>query len=78
MSYPPPARYEPDRYEYVPVPYERPAPQRYNSRGEYVYYEERERALPRRPAPEAEAEPYEAPPPDIKMESAPTPMPEGP
>jgi hypothetical protein len=78
MSYPPPARYEPDRYEYVPVPYERPAPQRYNSRGEYVYFEERERALPRRPAPEAEADTYEAPPPEIKLESAPTPMPEGP
>ena len=81
MSYAQPARYEQERYEYVPVPsYERPPPQRYNSRGEYVYYEERERALPRRPAPapEVEPEPYE-PGPDIKVESAPVPMPpEGP
>jgi hypothetical protein len=82
-SYQQPARYEPERYEYVPVPYERPQPQRYNSRGEYVYYEERERerALPRRPAPAPEVEPeaYEPPGPDIKVESAPVPMPpEGP
>ncbi|KAF2035974.1 hypothetical protein EK21DRAFT_53471 [Setomelanomma holmii] len=81
MSYPQPARYEPERYEYVPVPYERPPPQRYNSRGEFVYYEERERerdrTLPRRPAPapEVEPEPYEQPGPDIKVESAPVPMP---
>jgi hypothetical protein len=78
-----PARYEPERYEYVPVPYERPPPQRYNSRGEYVYYDERERdrALPRRPAPasEVEPEPYEPAGPEIKVESAPVPMPpEGP
>jgi hypothetical protein len=80
-----PARYEPERYEYVPSPYERPPPHRYNSRGEYVYYEERERerALPRRPAPvhapEIEPEPYEPAGPDIKVESAPVPMPpEGP
>jgi hypothetical protein len=78
-------RYEPERYEYVPSPYERPPPHRYNSRGEYVYYEERERerALPRRPAPvhgpEIEPEPYEPAGPDIKVESAPVPMPpEGP
>ncbi|KAH5637415.1 hypothetical protein HBI37_097570 [Parastagonospora nodorum] len=79
--HPPPARYEADRYEYLP--YERPHPQRYNSRGEYAYYEdrERERILPRRPAPasEAEPEPYETAGPDIKVESAPVPMPpEGP
>jgi hypothetical protein len=78
-----PARYEPERYEYVPVPYERPQPQRYNSRGEYMYYDERERdrPLPRRPvpAPEVEPEPYEAVGPEIKVESAPIPMPpEGP
>jgi hypothetical protein len=79
--HPPPARYEADRYEYVP--YERPSQQRYNSRGEYGYYEdrERERILPRRPAPasEAEPEPYETAGPDIKVETAPVPMPsEGP
>lgn len=76
------SRYEPERYEYVPVQYERPPAQRYNSRGEYVVYEDRERALPRRPAPaaEVEPEPYEPPPgPDIKVETAPVPMPpEGP
>jgi hypothetical protein len=80
-SYQHPARYEPERYDYVPVPYERPPPQRYNSRGEFVYYEERERALPRRPAPapEIEPEPYEPAGPEIKVESAPVPMPpEGP
>jgi hypothetical protein len=76
MSYPPPARYEPERFEYVP--YERPPPQRHNSRGEHIYYEERERALPRRAAPEVEPETYEPPPPEIKVESAPVPMPEGP
>ncbi|KAH7086947.1 hypothetical protein FB567DRAFT_526606 [Paraphoma chrysanthemicola] len=84
MSYPPPARYEPERYEYVPVPYherERPHPPRYNNRGEIMYYEERERALPRRPAPapETEPEPYEQAGPEIKVETAPVPMPpEGP
>jgi hypothetical protein len=76
----PPARYEQERYEYVPVPsYERPPPQRYNSRGEFMYYDERERdrPLPRRPvpAPEIEPEPYEAVGPEIKVESAPIPMP---
>ncbi|KAH7379208.1 hypothetical protein DE146DRAFT_774031 [Phaeosphaeria sp. MPI-PUGE-AT-0046c] len=86
VPYQQPARYEPERYEYVPVPYERSPPQRYNSRGEYVVYEERERererALPRRPAPAPEVEPeaYEPPPgPNIKVETAPVPMPpEGP
>jgi hypothetical protein len=48
-----------------------------------MYYDERERdrPLPRRPipAPEAEPEPYEAVGPEIKVESAPVPMPpEGP
>jgi hypothetical protein len=79
MSHYPP-RYEPD-YQYVPVQYERPPPQRYNSRPgpeEYMYYEERERPLPRRPAPDAESEVYEPPPPgpEIKVESVPVPMPE--
>jgi hypothetical protein len=81
MPYPQPSRYEHERYEYIPVPYERPAPYRYNSRGEHVYYEERERALPRRPAPttEVEAEVYEPAGPEIKVESLPVPMPpEGP
>jgi len=93
MPYPQPARYEQERYEYVPVPsYERPPPQRYNSRGEFVFYEERERererALPRRPVPPAPemdmesevgaAEAYEQPGPEIKIESAPVVMPEGP
>ncbi|KAL5114724.1 hypothetical protein ACEQ8H_007393 [Pleosporales sp. CAS-2024a] len=77
----PPTRYEPERYDYVH--YERPPPQRYNSRGEYVYYEERERerVLPRRPAPgpEVKGEMYEPARPDIKLESGPVPMPpEGP
>ncbi|KAH8732917.1 hypothetical protein GQ44DRAFT_734839 [Phaeosphaeriaceae sp. PMI808] len=79
ISYPQPARYEPECYEYVS--YERPSQQRYNSRGEYVYIEERERALPGRPAPASEVEPeaYEPTGPDIKVESAPVPMPpEGP
>jgi hypothetical protein len=88
MSYPQPARYEQERYEYVPVPsYERPPLQRFNSRGDFMYYEERERerALPRRPAPapememEVEADAYEQPGPEIKVESAPVIMPpEGP
>jgi hypothetical protein len=81
MPYAQSARYESERYEYVPVPYERPAPQRYNSRGDYVYYEERERGLPRRPGPAPEVEPeiYEPPGPEIKVEGAPVPMPpEGP
>lgn len=74
-----PPRYDPEHYQYVPVSYERPAPQRYNSRPEeYMYYEERERPLPRRPAPDAESEIYEPPPPEIKVESAPVPLPEGP
>lgn len=76
MPYPVTARYEPERYGYVP--YERPPPQRYNSRGEHYHYEDRERALPKRPAPEVEPETYEPPPPEIKVESAPVPMPEGP
>jgi hypothetical protein len=54
-----PAHYGPD-YPYAPV-YDRPPTQRYDRPGEYVYYEERERQrpLPRRPAFEAEAEPFE-------------------
>jgi hypothetical protein len=71
-----PHRYEHDPYGYVPVQYDRPAPQRYNSRPEdYMYYEERERPLPRRAAPEAENDVYEPPPPEIKVESVPVPMP---
>ncbi|KAI4685282.1 uncharacterized protein J4E84_006009 [Alternaria hordeiaustralica] len=58
------------------VQYERPAPQRYNSRpDDYMYYEERERPLPRRAAPEAESDVYEPPQPEIKVESVPVPMP---
>lgn len=79
MTYPQSARYEPERFEYVPVPYERERPHqpRYNSRGEHLYYEERERALPRRPAPapDVEPEPYEQTGPEIKVESALVPMP---
>jgi hypothetical protein len=77
MSHHHPPRYEPD-YQYVPVQYERPPPQRYNSRPEeYMYYEERERPLPRRPAPDAESEVYEPPPPgpEIKIESVAVGMP---
>jgi len=71
-----PHRYEHDSYGYVPVQYERPAPQRYNSRpDDYMYYEERERPLPRRAAPEAESDVYEPPQPEIKVESVPVPMP---
>lgn len=75
--YPQPSRYEPERFEYVPVPYDRPH-QRYNSRGEYYYVEERSRGLPRRPAPEVEPEQPEPPPPEIKVESVPVPLSEGP
>ncbi|KAI4617837.1 hypothetical protein J4E83_006169 [Alternaria metachromatica] len=58
------------------IQYERPAPQRYNSRpDDYMYYEERERPLPRRAAPEAESDVYEPPQPEIKVESVPVPMP---
>lgn len=78
MPYPAPNRFEQERYEYVPMSYDRSAPQRYNSRGEYIYYEERERALPRRPVQETEGEGYEVVPPEVKVESAPVPMPEGP
>lgn len=70
-----PARYEPYHDPYL---YERPPPQRFNSRPEeYVYYEdrERERPMPRRPALEVEAEPLEPPPVGIKVEVAtPAPM----
>jgi hypothetical protein len=73
-----PPRYEPEHYQYVPVQYERAPPQRYNSRpDEYMYYEEREKSLPRRPAPDAESDVYEPPLPEIKVESVPVPMPEG-
>ncbi|KAI4953736.1 hypothetical protein J4E91_002584 [Alternaria rosae] len=71
-----PHRYEHDAYGYVPVQYERPTPQRYNSRpDDYMYYEERERPMPRRAAAEAENEIYEPPQPEIKVESVPVPMP---
>jgi hypothetical protein len=77
---PGPARYEPEHYPYIPISYERPPNQRYNSRPEeYVYYEERERPLPRRPALEPEAEIAEPMHPGIKVEVAtPAPIPEGP
>lgn len=71
-----PHRYEQDAYGYVPVQYERPPPQRYNSRPEeYVYYEERERPLPTRPVQEAESDVYEPRATEIKVESVPVPMP---
>ncbi|CAN9249685.1 unnamed protein product [Alternaria alternata] len=71
-----PHRYEHDPYGYVPVQYERPPPQRYNSRPEeYMYYEERERPMPRRAVPEVDNDAYEPPPPEIKVESVPVPMP---
>ncbi|ORY09422.1 hypothetical protein BCR34DRAFT_665504 [Clohesyomyces aquaticus] len=76
----PPTRYvpehDPEDIQYVPVPLDRPPPQRYDDRpNSYVYYEERERdrAPPpaRRPGPatfESDNEPpYE--PPDIKVEN---------
>lgn len=73
--YVPQPRYEPDPYGY-PVQYERPQPHRYNSRpDEYMYYEDRERPIPRRPAADAESDIYEPPPPEIKVESVPVPMP---
>jgi len=72
-----PPQYEPEHYQYVPIPHERPPPQRYNSREQhYTYYDERERPLPRRPAPESESDFNEALPSDIKAESVPVPMPE--
>lgn len=76
----PPARYESEHYQYVPVDYDRSPPQRYSSRPhpeEYVYYEERERPLPRRPVPEPESE-YEPPASEVKVESAPASIPDGP
>lgn len=72
-------RYEQEHYQYVPVSYERPPPQRHSSRPEeYMYYEERERPLSRRPIPEADSEIYEPAPPDIKLEGTPAPVAEGP
>ncbi|KAF3001485.1 hypothetical protein E8E13_008680 [Curvularia kusanoi] len=71
---PGPARYEPYHDPYM---YERPPPQRYNSRPEeYVYYEdrERERLPPRRPVNEPDAEALEPPPVGVKIEVA-TPAP---
>ncbi|KAF2705102.1 hypothetical protein K504DRAFT_460873 [Pleomassaria siparia CBS 279.74] len=74
--------YESDHIQYVPISmYDRPLLPRHEGHGrpgEYVYYEERDRALPiRRPAFEPENEaPYE-PPPDIKIDGV-APVPEGP
>jgi hypothetical protein len=64
--------------QYVPVSYERPPLPRHEGRpGEYIYYEERERALPaRRPMYEPEEAAYERPP-DIKVEGV-APVSEGP
>ncbi|KAF2270419.1 hypothetical protein CC78DRAFT_573700 [Lojkania enalia] len=73
----PPTRYVTEHdsnLQYVPISYNRP-PQQYDDRpNSYVYYEERERAPPRRPGPgptlEPESEPlYETP--EIKVENAP-------
>lgn len=71
---PAPVRYEPYHDPYM---YDRPPPQRYNSRPEeYVYYEdrERERPPPRRHVNEPEAELAEPPPVGVKIEVA-TPAP---
>ena len=71
---PAPVRYEPYHDPYM---YDRPPPQRYNSRPEeYVYYEdrERERPPPRRHINEPEAELAEPPPVGVKIEVA-TPAP---
>ncbi|KAF2109412.1 hypothetical protein BDV96DRAFT_585543 [Lophiotrema nucula] len=81
-----PSRFVPehdDHIQYVPIPYDRPPPQRYGDRPDpYVYYEETERPLPRRRMPpagyEPEEPPYEPPPPDIKVENPPGKVPEGP
>lgn len=71
-------QYEPEHYQYVPVPYERPPPQRYHSREQhYAYYDERERPIPRRPAPKSEPDFNEALAPEIKVENVPVPMLEG-
>jgi len=40
-----------------------------------MYYEERERPMPRRAVPEVDNDAYEPPPPEIKVESVPVPMP---
>lgn len=70
-------RYEAEHYQYVPYSYDRPQPQRYNSRHEeYVYYEDRERPVPRRPVPEPDSEVFEPSLPKIKVENIPVPMPE--
>ncbi|KAJ4406728.1 hypothetical protein N0V91_004418 [Didymella pomorum] len=71
---PAPVRYEPYHDPYM---YDRPPPQRYNSRPEeYVYYKdrERERPPPRRHVNEPEAELAEPPPVGVKIEVA-TPAP---
>lgn len=84
-SYAPQGRYvdyEPEPVQYVPVAYDHPLPRHYEAAepAGYVYYEDRARPSPRRPAafdqPEAAAAAvaYEAPPPggpDIKVESVP-------
>lgn len=76
MSHQPP-RYEQDHYQYVSVPYERPQPQRFNTRSEqYMYYEERDRPPPRRVVPESDNDFPEPPPPEIKVEGVSVPMPE--
>lgn len=70
-------QYGAEHYQYVPIPHERPPPQRYNSREEhFTFFDESGGALPRRPAPESESDFTDALPSDIKAESVPVPMPE--
>ena len=77
-SYHQPPQYEPEHYRYVPVTYERPPPKRFTSRSdEYMFYEEKERQFPKRPATDAESEVYEPPPPEIKIENVPASLPDG-
>lgn len=77
LPHPPASRYmehEPEHVQYVPVSYDRPLPQRYESRPDYLYYDEGEREMERpppaarRPAFEPESS-YEPPPAEIKVES---------
>ncbi|KAF2133013.1 hypothetical protein P153DRAFT_333863 [Dothidotthia symphoricarpi CBS 119687] len=80
MSHQPSTRYESERYQYVPVAHDRPPAQRYNSRAgpeDYIYYEDRERLLPRRSVAEPEDD-YEPSPPEIKVESTPASLLDGP
>ncbi|PVI03703.1 hypothetical protein DM02DRAFT_726301 [Periconia macrospinosa] len=67
-----PTRYmehEPENIRYVPVPYDHPYPERYDSGPQPVYHDERERHLPARKPTYASEATYEPPMPEIKVEA---------